>query len=399
MTRDAYDDPLNHQYERWLFPEPVRMLELPVFEGAKISRCLYWPSVHPSDGLEVLVAGCGTREAALMAYHNPEASITGIDISKASLKHEGLLKEEYKLGNLELHHLAVEDAEQLERDFDLISCHGVLHHLADPEEGIRTLGRMLRRDGVLSLMLYGRYGRSGVSMLHELFKMIDLNQEPVDLDVVRATLAILGQFHPARNYTSAYRITHDSTLVDTFLNAREQNYSVQDCLDMVAGAGLAFQGWTNNESYYPEGRIPRGHPLREKLSHLSELDRWKAMELLNAVNQHYFMACRTDRSRDEYHINFNRNDVFSFVPHVQELRLRKLGMGFLESLTSIETAIFRRFDGEKTLHECIEALGFQGDISRLEITARQLMVLLWRRGLIQIGMPVLPQTTSHSVKP
>jgi hypothetical protein len=35
-----------------------------------------------------------------------------------------------------------------------------LHHLPDPQAGLRALCAVLKDDGALALMLYGKYGRT-----------------------------------------------------------------------------------------------------------------------------------------------------------------------------------------------------------------------------------------------
>jgi SAM-dependent methyltransferase len=45
-----------------------------------------------------------------------------------------------------------------DRLFDFVHCNGVLHHLADSEEGLRELVRVLRQGGTLYVSVYGRGG-------------------------------------------------------------------------------------------------------------------------------------------------------------------------------------------------------------------------------------------------
>ncbi|MCU0612988.1 MAG: class I SAM-dependent methyltransferase, partial [Candidatus Eisenbacteria bacterium] len=142
MGDGPLSDPLAEQYERWPYPSPLRCLDHPILEEARIPRRRYWPRGGP-DHPRVLVAGCGTREAALVAYYNPEARVTGIDVSETSLRHERRLKADYGLTNLELHRLSLERASHLGAVYDLVHCHGVLHHLESPLEGLKALRGVL----------------------------------------------------------------------------------------------------------------------------------------------------------------------------------------------------------------------------------------------------------------
>jgi len=113
------------------------------------------------------VAGCGTWQSAKFALCHPEARVTAIDVSDTSLEHTAALKQKYDLANLEPRHLPIENAADLDQEFDLIVCTGVLHHLVDPEVGLRALRSVLKQDGAMYLMLYAPYGRTGVSMIQD----------------------------------------------------------------------------------------------------------------------------------------------------------------------------------------------------------------------------------------
>ncbi len=127
-------------------------------------------------------------------------SVVGIDVSRASLQHEDLLKKKHGLANLTLHHLRIEDVATLGADFDFIICHGVLHHLASPVAGLSALANVLRTDGVIDIMVYGKYGRLGVGVLQDLFRVMRLEQDPPGVQVVKDTLAALSPAHPVQTH-------------------------------------------------------------------------------------------------------------------------------------------------------------------------------------------------------
>src|SRR5262249_25054221 len=110
---------------------------------------LHWPWRRFREGPSILVAGCGTDQAAQHAVRWPAAQVTGIDISATSMRCTEGLKSRYGLENLTIRQLSVERAEELSAQFDQIVCTGVLHHLPDPVEGIRALRKVLKPDGVM----------------------------------------------------------------------------------------------------------------------------------------------------------------------------------------------------------------------------------------------------------
>src|SRR5579875_2959698 len=202
-----FDDPIQAQYERWVYPgrfHDVTALQLNLpqlsFQDLRNLFWLFWPGGSIREDVDILAAGCGSLEAAVLAYVYPKARVVGIDISRASLEHTASLQRKHNLTNLTLQELRVEDAGSLGSSFDFIICHYVLHHLADPAAGLRALGQALRRDGVIDIIINGKYGRLGVTALQELFRVMGVEQDAAGLLTVRNVLASLPPTHPVQNY-------------------------------------------------------------------------------------------------------------------------------------------------------------------------------------------------------
>src|SRR6516162_1221167 len=154
-------------YESHPYPAPLRDLDRHRELYRNPDRCrawslLLWPTQNPPANREILVAGCGTSQAAIHALREPDARITAIDVSETSLRHTGELQRKYGLRNLELHQLAIEEVGALGRTFDQIVCTGVLHHLPDPDIGLGALRDVLAPDGAMHVMVYATYGRAGI---------------------------------------------------------------------------------------------------------------------------------------------------------------------------------------------------------------------------------------------
>ncbi|EUA38978.1 methyltransferase domain protein [Mycobacterium avium subsp. avium 2285 (R)] len=201
MSEDARADGVSRQYDRWQYPPPVTDLDAWTtnhwdwFDPFWAHRLL-WPDRDYRPGLDILIAGCGTFQAAVYAYTNRAAKVVAIDVSRTALDHQQFLKDKHRLHNLELHRLAIEEVAALDRDFDLIVSTGVLHHLADPLTGLTALGRCLRPDGVLGVMLYASYGRIGVEMLASVFRDLGLSQDEASVELVKEAVAALPADHP-----------------------------------------------------------------------------------------------------------------------------------------------------------------------------------------------------------
>jgi 2-polyprenyl-3-methyl-5-hydroxy-6-metoxy-1,4-benzoquinol methylase len=145
-------------YERMPYPAPRTSLDThrDRYKNPDRRRAefhLMWPAKQPRGGQEILIAGCGTSQAARYALREPDARITAIDISDTSLRHTRDLQRKYNLENLELHQLSIERVREMGRSFDLVVCTGVLHHLPDPDHGLCALRDVLRPGGAMRLMV------------------------------------------------------------------------------------------------------------------------------------------------------------------------------------------------------------------------------------------------------
>src|SRR6185369_12860079 len=109
------------------------------------------------------------------------------------------LKEKYKLENLEIQRLAIEDVAEIGRPFDQIVCTGVLHHLPDPDAGLRALREVLTQEGAMNIMVYAPYGRAGIYMMQEYCRLLGLGSSDEELQDLSTTLKALSVDHPLRS--------------------------------------------------------------------------------------------------------------------------------------------------------------------------------------------------------
>ena len=362
MTADPLADVVSGQYQKWVYPEPIR--DLPAwlvgnwqwYDPSHAWR-MFWPDRDYRPDLDILVAGCGTNQAAVFAYTNPGAQVVALDVSAPSLDHHRFLKEKYALKNLSLHRLPIEEVGSLHRDYDLVVSTGVLHHMASPDAGMRALAAVLRPEGVAAIMLYARYGRIGVEMLQGVFRDLGLAQDEPSLAVVKAAVAALPQDHPLRSYLAvAPDLTFDAGLVDTFLHGRDRSYTVADCLDLVAAGGLVFQDWFLKSSYEPV-QAP-GNPFFTAVAALPKEERWGVMERVNHRNGcHFFTACRPERPPATYRIDVASGAALDAVPCFRYrcgLDGEKISRpGWTTTLAPEQLAHVRLVDGRRTIREII----------------------------------------------
>jgi SAM-dependent methyltransferase len=107
MNADPRTDVVNRQYERWTYPEPIPDLDawtrgnFEPFDPSRSNRIL-WPDQEYKPELDILIAGCGSNQAAIYAYMNRAAKVVGVDVSQSSLDHQQYLKDSDWLWRLDV---------------------------------------------------------------------------------------------------------------------------------------------------------------------------------------------------------------------------------------------------------------------------------------------------------
>ena len=118
MDDNPRADVVTRQYERYRYPQPIPDLEPWLannwewFDPSHAHRVL-WPDREYKPDLDILIAGCGTNQAAVFAFMNQDAKVVAVDISQPSLDHQQYLKDKHGLFNLDLRLLPIEELPSL----------------------------------------------------------------------------------------------------------------------------------------------------------------------------------------------------------------------------------------------------------------------------------------------
>ena len=242
-------------YERMPYPAPRASLDAhrDHYKNPDRRRAefhLMWPAKQPRGGQEILIAGCGTSQAARYALREPNARITAIDISDTSLRHTRDLQRKYNLKNLELHQLPIERVREMGRSFDLVVCTGVLHHLPDPDHGLRALRDVLRPSGAMRLMVYARYGRAGIYMMQEYCRLLGISASAKDLRDLGATIEALSADHPISGVLRrAADFRRPEAMADALLHPQDRAYTVPELYALLDRCGMSFGRWIEQAPY------------------------------------------------------------------------------------------------------------------------------------------------------
>jgi SAM-dependent methyltransferase len=276
---------------------------------------LHWPRRPYREDLRVLVAGCGTAQAARHALRHPSAHVVGIDISEASIEHTLALKKKYNLANLDVHQLPIEQVQELGEVFDLIVCTGVLHQLSDPQSGLCALRSVLDASGALDLMVDAPYGRAGVSMLQEYCRRLHLGYSSAEIRDLARTLVALPRSHPlAHLLGTALDFKTSAGMADALLHPQDRAYTVPQLFELLAACGLKFGRWVRQAYYLPQCSSLHTTPHAARLGRLPFEEQYAALELFRGDMLHHNLVAHLPEQEQEQRLSFNGAGWLEYIP-------------------------------------------------------------------------------------
>jgi SAM-dependent methyltransferase len=246
--------PVNPQDEKkrlqhtWL--EDLPMMNHYCFQGKQSFR----------HGFRVLVAGGGTGDATIFLAHQlraTDAEIVHLDLSAASIaiaRERAALR---GLRNIRWIEDSLLNAPHLGLGkFDYINCCGVLHHLADPDAGLRALKAVLAEGGALGLMLYGAIGRLGIDQMQAMLRLANSADASADAKIAqaRALLDVLPASNWFKRGEELYGDSrkNDADVYDMFLHSQDRAYTVEQIYEWLADG----HGYHITLSDIHRGRFP-----------------------------------------------------------------------------------------------------------------------------------------------
>ena len=121
-------------------------------QASTLVDLLHSDTFYPA-GSRVLEAGCGVGAQTLtLAKNSPQALITSVDISAASVAEAEKKTREAGLGNVEFGQADIFNLPFGPGSFDHIFVCFVLEHLANPAEALRKLKAHLKKGGTMTVI-------------------------------------------------------------------------------------------------------------------------------------------------------------------------------------------------------------------------------------------------------
>ena len=391
---------VQHFYEKYPYPRPVESLDKYrlLWQDRLRRRAdyhLFLPATPFREEFSILVAGCGTSQAAKHALRWPAAQVTGIDFSATSVRCTEELKRKYKLDNLQVYQLPVERAGELKTTFDQIVCTGVLHHLPDPDAGLSALRSVLKPEGAMQLMVYAPYGRTGIYMLQEFCRRIGIRAADDEIRDLIAALMALPPGHPLENLLrEAPDFQHEAALADALLHPQDRAYSVPQLFDFIKRGGLAFGRWLREAPYTPQCGVLAKIPQARRMAQLSLAEQYAAVELFRGTMVRHSAVVYRNDNPEAQQVSFAEDAWPGYVPLrmsdtvcVQErlppgtaavlINRSHTFKDLFMPIDSTEKSLFDAIDGNRTIGDIVEEkLPCPRGKSRLDM-ARGFFERLW----------------------
>ena len=294
---DAATPVVSAFYDRFPFPgDPLQDGPPPGYNWRWCHRSVL-AAVHGAipSGLErprILDAGCGTGVSTDYLCHlNPGASVLGVDISDGALAvarercHRSGAAEQ--VSSLRQEQRSLLDLKG-EGPFDYINSVGVLHHLDQPEAGLRALANHLAPTGLLHLFLYADAGRWEIHRTQRALSLLEAGTGPDGLRLGRELFEILPEGNRlARHHRERWAVdcAPDANFADMYLHPQETSYNLERLFAFIDTAGLQFAGFSNPEVWDP-ARLLKGELLERALA-LPQRQQWQLVEQLDPDISHF----------------------------------------------------------------------------------------------------------------
>jgi tetratricopeptide (TPR) repeat protein/2-polyprenyl-3-methyl-5-hydroxy-6-metoxy-1,4-benzoquinol methylase len=240
-VRDQYEQ---NPYPRWV---KLPLHAEAVHFNAELRRTLPLARFAPlpdDSQPQMLIAGCGSGSQPILATQRFRGvRVLAVDLSLSSISYALRKTRELGITNIEYAQADIVKLGDLSRTFDIIASVGVLHHLADPFLGWRTLLSRLRRGGFMQLGFYSQLARRHVVKAREFVAARGYASSPDDIRRFRRDVAALGTGAELQWLSKTQDFYSTSECRDLAFHVQEHCLTLDQIESFLCESGLDFLGF------------------------------------------------------------------------------------------------------------------------------------------------------------
>ena len=224
---------------------------------------------------EILIAGCGTGQQSIeTAAQIRDSKVFAIDLSLSSLAYAKRKTKKLGVQNIEYMQADILELEKLNKNFDIIECGGVLHHMDDPFAGWQVLVNCLKPGGLMRIGLYSELARRHIVKLREEIRDAGIGSKDFEMKLFRLNMieAEKTQYKDIQNFNDFYSL---SEFRDLLFHVQEHRFTIPQIKGCLSDLGLKFCGF-ESENIISQFKLTN---INKKDTY--NLDKWHVFEEAN----------------------------------------------------------------------------------------------------------------------
>jgi Flp pilus assembly protein TadD/2-polyprenyl-3-methyl-5-hydroxy-6-metoxy-1,4-benzoquinol methylase len=270
LVQNQYEE---NPYPRWVRIAPGGPDTIATFLARKFPLADFERGRKMKD---VLVAGCGTGQHSIStAQKFGDAGMLAVDLSLASLSYAKRKSQELGLA-IEYGQADILALGALGREFDLIECVGVLHHMADPCAGWAALLTLLRPGGFMWLGFYSESARRNIARTRARIAEQRIGAGADDIRRFRQEMVDSKEAPAFASILNSEDFFSISACRDLLFHAQEHGMSLGGINEFLKGNNLTFMGFDLHDAvlHAYRQRFPEDKPA-------TDLSKWEIFESEN----------------------------------------------------------------------------------------------------------------------